>query len=209
MLFAIMKLVFPLPTFSEILINLQPDFFLTKFQSVCVFSFFLFSLFLLASRYARLSPEVLIDRLINRHQHLLAFRLAEYLGMKPDRILVHWACSKVKKADLDDKIVCSQIVAKLGNQKGISYAEVAKTAYKVGRPELATQLLDYEPRAADQVPLLISMQEDERALVKAIESGDTDLGNLAFSPFSLPFFHVFFLSSFFLSDWQFTSLSHT
>ena len=39
------------------------------------------------------------------------------------------------------------------------------------------QLLDYEPRAADQVPLLISMQEDERALIKAIESGDTDLGN--------------------------------
>ncbi|CAG8835842.1 4656_t:CDS:2, partial [Racocetra persica] len=36
-------------------------------------------------------------------------------------------------------------------------------------------LLDYEPRAADQVPLLISMQEDELALIKAIESGDTDL----------------------------------
>jgi hypothetical protein len=38
-------------------------------------------------------------------------------------------------------------------------------------------LLDYEPRAADQVPLLMSMQEDELALIKAIESGDTDLGN--------------------------------
>jgi len=35
--------------------------------------------------------------------------------------------------------------------------------------------LDYEPRAGEQVPLLISMQEDERALNKAIESGDTDL----------------------------------
>lgn len=38
-------------------------------------------------------------------------------------------------------------------------------------------MLDYEPRAADQVPLLMSMQEDELALIKAIESGDTDLGN--------------------------------
>jgi hypothetical protein len=37
--------------------------------------------------------------------------------------------------------------------------------------------LDYEPRAADQVPLLISMQQEELALSKAIESGDTDLGN--------------------------------
>jgi hypothetical protein len=36
--------------------------------------------------------------------------------------------------------------------------------------------LDYEPKAADQVPLLLSMHEDELALVKAIESGDTDLG---------------------------------
>jgi len=126
-------------------------------------------------QFKRLTGEVLIDRLINRHQHLLAFRIAEYLHMKNDRVLVHWACAKVKKADLDDRIVCQQIVEKLGNQKGISYAEVAKTAYKVGRPELATQLLDYEPRAAEQVPLLISMQEDERALIKAIESGDTDL----------------------------------
>ena len=40
----------------------------------------------------------------------------------------------------------------------------------------APQLLDYEPRAADQVPLLMNMQENEIALVKAIESGDSDLG---------------------------------
>lgn len=36
-------------------------------------------------------------------------------------------------------------------------------------------MLDYEPCAADQVPLLISMKQDEMALSKAIESGDTDL----------------------------------
>ena len=38
------------------------------------------------------------------------------------------------------------------------------------------KLLDNEPSSADQVPLLISMQEDELALVKAIESYDSDLG---------------------------------
>lgn len=37
------------------------------------------------------------------------------------------------------------------------------------------QLLDYEPRAAKQVPLLLSMKEDNLALVKAIDSGDPDL----------------------------------
>lgn len=35
--------------------------------------------------------------------------------------------------------------------------------------------MEHEPRAADRVPLLLSMQEDEIALNKAIESGDTDL----------------------------------
>ena len=36
-------------------------------------------------------------------------------------------------------------------------------------------MLNYEPRAADQVPLLIKMEKEEVALQKAIESGDTDL----------------------------------
>ena len=38
------------------------------------------------------------------------------------------------------------------------------------------QLLDHEPKAAEQVPLLMKMKRDELALSKAIESGDTDLG---------------------------------
>ena len=38
---------------------------------------------------------MLIDRLVNRHQHLLAVRLAEYMKIKVDRILVHWASEKV------------------------------------------------------------------------------------------------------------------
>lgn len=83
---------------------------------------------------------------------------------------------------------------------GVSYAEIAKKAWEVGRTGLATrvssslflepvpmrlvltvpfvfpQLLDYEPRASDQVPLLLSMKEDRLALQKAVDSGDTDLG---------------------------------
>ena len=38
------------------------------------------------------------------------------------------------------------------------------------------KLLDYEAKAADQVPLLMRMKKDELALEKAIMSGDTDLG---------------------------------
>lgn len=82
---------------------------------------------------------------------------------------------QVKKAEADDETVCRTIVEKLADAKGVSYSEIAQTAYKVGRPALATRLLDYEPRAAQQVPLLMDMQEDELALVKAIDSGDTEL----------------------------------
>lgn len=57
----------------------------------------------------------------------------------------------------------------------VSFAEVAWTAWKAGRGNLATRLLDHEARAIDQVPLLLNMREDKLALVKAIESGDTDL----------------------------------
>ena len=78
-----------------------------------------------------------------------------------------------------DEHICDTVVQKLRSRPGISYAEIASTAYRRNRPRLATLLLDHEPRAADQVPLLISMQEDEVALMKAIEGGDTDLMYLA------------------------------
>ncbi|KAI8644677.1 Vps16, C-terminal region-domain-containing protein [Parasitella parasitica] len=127
------------------------------------------------AQYKRLGPDVLISRLINRNNHLLAIRIAEYLKLRTDKILIHWACEKIKSSSEDEEAICRTIVDKLAKKPGLSYAEIAKTAHNAGQTRLATKLLDYEPRAADQVPLLISMQEDETALIKAIESGDTDL----------------------------------
>lgn len=126
-------------------------------------------------QFKALTPRVVIDRLLNRHQHLLAYSICDFLKIKPDQVLVHWAASKVKKLEENDQMVLDAIVEKLKPIPGISYAEIASTAYKYGRSKLATRLLDFEPRAADQVPLLISMEQDELALKKAIESGDTDL----------------------------------
>ncbi|ORX75377.1 hypothetical protein K493DRAFT_247355 [Basidiobolus meristosporus CBS 931.73] len=127
------------------------------------------------TQYSNLGSDALVNRLINQQHHLLALRICEYLKMRTDHVLVHWACSKIKQSNEDEEATCRIIIDKLKNKPGLSYAEIAKTAYKVGQPKLATKLLDYEPRAADQVPLLMSMQEDQLALIKAIESGDTDL----------------------------------
>ncbi|KAI9248907.1 Vps16, C-terminal region-domain-containing protein [Sporodiniella umbellata] len=127
------------------------------------------------TQYKRQGPEILIDRLVNRNHHLLAIRISEYLQLRTDKILIHWACEKIKSSTDDEEVICRNIVDKLAKKPGLSYAEIAKTAHDAGQTRLATKLLDYEPKAADQVPLLLSMQEDETALIKAIESGDTDL----------------------------------
>ena len=94
-----------------------------------------------------------------------------------------------KRKEETDKEICDSIVKKFqengddrkGKDGGVSYAEVAKKAWEVGRSSLASLLLDYEPRAADQVPLLLQMKQDKVALVKAVDSGDTDLGKAAFA----------------------------
>ncbi|KAK9474855.1 Vps16, N-terminal region-domain-containing protein [Dipodascopsis tothii] len=126
-------------------------------------------------QFIRLTPERLLERLMSRRKHLLALRIATYLLLPTDKIYVHWACAKVKYSTEDDKTTLDAVVAKLGAVRGISYEEVARTAYNEGRTGLATKLLDYEPRAGRQVPLLLSMEEDEIALVKAVDSGDPDL----------------------------------
>ncbi|GCB19159.1 probable vacuolar protein sorting-associated protein 16 homolog [Aspergillus awamori] len=128
-------------------------------------------------QYMRLTPERLIERLVNRHEYLLAIRISEYLELPADRIYVHWASQKVKVSTVDDDAVCKLIVQRLEGKPGISFELIAQTAYDEGRAHLATQLLNHEPRAGKQVPLLLDMEEDEIALDKAIESGDVDLVN--------------------------------
>lgn len=126
-------------------------------------------------QYQRLTPEGLIARLLNRHEYLLALRIAGYLHLPTDKIYVHWASAKVRTGSEDDDTICRLIVDKLGGRPGISFEVIARAAYDEGRGRLATELLNHEPRAGRQVPLLLSMEEDELALDKAIESGDTDL----------------------------------
>ena len=126
-------------------------------------------------QYVRLTPEKLVCRLVNRQEYLLALRVSEYLRLPTDGIYVHWASQKVRVSKDDEDTICRTIVARLEGRRGISFEEIAKAAYDEGRGRLATQLLDHEPRAGRQVPLLLSMEEDEIALDKAIESGDTDL----------------------------------
>jgi hypothetical protein len=101
-----------------------------------------------------LHPLRLITRLTSRNMHLLALRVSEFLNLKPDPVLKHWACAKISKSrpsvtataggpelNGDDEI-CRVIVEKFEGLGGVdvSYAEIAKKAWEAGRTGLATKV---------------------------------------------------------------------
>ena len=126
-------------------------------------------------QYLRLTPMKLVQRLISRQEYLLAIRVSEYLHLSTDKIYVHWASQKVRNSTDTEDSICNTVVTKLKDKRGVSFEIIARAAYDEGRGHLATELLNHEPRAGKQVPLLLSMEEDSIALDKAISSGDTDL----------------------------------
>lgn len=92
-------------------------------------------------------------------------------------ILSDWACELVRlnKKDISDEQYRDKIRDRLKCCEDMSYREIALTAVKVGRRNLASMLLEFEPKAKDQIPLLLDMEEDQLALRKAVQSGDSDL----------------------------------
>jgi vacuolar protein sorting-associated protein 16 len=126
-------------------------------------------------QYIRLTPERLMQRLVNRQEYLLALKISEFLRLPVDKIYVNWARQKVKSSSTDTDTICDEIVRKLEGKRGISFEEVARAAFEEGRKDLTIDLLEHEPRAGKQVPLLLSVGEESIALDKAIDSGDTDL----------------------------------
>ena len=135
-----------------------------------------------AAQLAALTPRVLIERLLARHRHRLALALAGVLGLPTvrDRVLVHWACAKVKAGGgVGDSALAALITQRLAGVAAVSYADIAAAADAAGRRVLATLLLDREPRAADRVPILLRMREPRLALEKALDAGEADLVHLS------------------------------
>ncbi|CCJ28605.1 unnamed protein product [Pneumocystis jirovecii] len=125
--------------------------------------------------YFHLTPEGLIERLITRQKHFLALKICEYLRLPSDKIYTHWACMKIKHSVDDEETIYRVIIEKLILKKGVSFEEIARTACDEGKQKLAVKLLDYTLKASNKIHLLLSIRENETALIKAIESGDVDL----------------------------------
>ncbi|CAK4660531.1 unnamed protein product [Aphanomyces euteiches] len=135
------------------------------------------------TQFDRLSCEVVVSRLVAMHHHFIALKICEYMKITSDRVLVHWACEKVKSSfetdpsgiPMTDEAIVSMVRKKLKDATLVSYSEIASCAERAGRHRLATMLLDLEENSSDQVPLLLSMGEYELALRKSLESSNTDL----------------------------------
>lgn len=108
------------------------------------------SLIIFLCRYIHASPSHLVSRLTSRNLHLLALRISTFLSLKPDVVLKHWASAKIMRSKATttdtevggDDEVCKLIVDKfeqLGGG-GVSYADIAKRAWEVGRAGLATKV---------------------------------------------------------------------
>nr|AFK37940.1 unknown [Lotus japonicus] len=96
--------------------------------------------------------------------------------MNQEVVIMHWACAKITASlAIPDATLLDILLDKLKLCKGISYAAVAAHADKNGRRKLAALLVEHEPRSSKQVPLLLSIGEEDIALIKATECGDTDL----------------------------------
>jgi hypothetical protein len=116
-------------------------------------------------QFNRLTPEVLISRLIVRNHHFLALKICALLKMKNERVLLHWACEKVKRLavlSVSDEEISAIIRKKLEPYGKVSYLEVANSAYRVGRRRLATMILDMEQNAVDQVGCLTLLRQSHQ-----------------------------------------------
>ncbi|CAJ1964254.1 unnamed protein product [Sphenostylis stenocarpa] len=122
-------------------------------------------------------PFYIIHNWMEDEVHYLGWMGAtELTGVQLEVVIMHWACSKITASlVIPDAALLEILLDKLKLCKGISYAAVAAHADKNGRRKLAALLVEHEPRSSKQVPLLLSIGEEDIALMKAIECGDTDL----------------------------------
>ena len=128
------------------------------------------------NQFLHLTPTVVLDRLVFRKHYGLAIEIAKHLNLSESRILEHWAYHKIMY-ETNDSVIIQKIADKFIDPTAlnISFCTIAKKAEEVGKTKLAIQLLELEPNQSLQVPLLLKLGENKKALLAATQSGNTDL----------------------------------
>ena len=139
------------------------------------------------TQYETTGAPALLQRLVARREHVLAWNIAAFLCLPKmqSSIALQWSCHIIQEApaalpdaSLLDKLRESLTMGTTASSRP-RVSEVAAEAHRVGRQHLAMLLLDeFEPSAAHQVPLLLTMNELPTALARAISSDDSELIHL-------------------------------
>ncbi|KRX01117.1 hypothetical protein PPERSA_08218 [Pseudocohnilembus persalinus] len=139
-----------------------------------------------------LSDPVLIKLLLRYNSHYKAIQICKHLNLSQklkQQVYIHWACQKIEQQNVSELQLCDEIFEKL-QPEHVSYTEIAKKAFKIGKPSLGLKLLDFEKETAKKVPVLIWMaQQDEtgeqtkkfyfeNAVKESIQSKDSNMINM-------------------------------
>jgi hypothetical protein len=81
------------------------------------------------------TPQLLVDQLLNRSNHSLAYHLCEHLNMDSQKVLIHWATLKLSSSETNEKIAESMKSNFKG--KSISYSYLAELALELKKKEVA------------------------------------------------------------------------
>lgn len=129
-------------------------------------------MFLTYKQFELFDLNTLVNNLLLKRQHyLLSIKISEYLDLPLDLIYIDWCSSKIKySSSLSDEVLFNEVLKKLGKIKNISFDTVSRVAYQEGRTNLSIMLINHEPISSKKIPLLIEMEEDELAVVKAEET---------------------------------------
>ncbi|ORZ31220.1 Vps16, C-terminal region-domain-containing protein [Catenaria anguillulae PL171] len=126
----------------------------------------------------------LIRLFTHARDHQLAVRAAELLGLDhvKTQAVLDWARLRLTTSPVDGNVpgAVDVVIQRVFSQvppgsPALDFSDLAISASRVGRPDVAAHVLKYESNISRQVPLLLELQQPVLALSRAVESHDRDL----------------------------------
>jgi vacuolar protein sorting-associated protein 16 len=134
-----------------------------------------YGILLTYNQFVKLTPTILINRLISFGYFKIALHLSDILNIDSTLINQHWAESIVENNESDKEIV-SILKKRFTNQKNFSFAKTALASYAFGKKKLAVKILELENTSIyDICQFLLLLGEPKKSLEKAISINDTNL----------------------------------
>ncbi|GBE60125.1 vacuolar sorting protein [Babesia ovata] len=128
------------------------------------------------SQLLAFGSRALVSMLASLRFHLLALKVADFLGADKKEVLLHWVHTRVKLGNhMTDEELVEVITKLLDGYAGVvlPYADIAEAAAKEKRETLALALLDRERSTLRKFNSLCSWGELSKAAIVAAEACDT------------------------------------